>query len=706
MSIFKRAILISVILCVSLSAFSVNVPEAKAMSLENLKAQIHLIKQQILINQIQLIKIQIHEFYAQLDVLLRKEKSEWILKEQEKDRQGQQVIRTNLLQKTDKTPVVANEFRNNIFSYYGFNPEASLFISNNSILTVLDPLDYSGGGTWYPDNETITLNGEQHKSAVQGLSHVWWHAYRIEHPETAKDFAKDIVKLANLNPAQNPDIVNAIDFAEDYVYGIDGGMESYYCSDIGCADVYNISAQDFDFTKTGDKAKIIDWEIYSGFCSFTMGKFKQGARALPGFMHQYFEPLFTGDILVSPYYESDWSAPEPFTELEKVFVSTTEQGKYTGTLEWYVKDNIWIDDCFCSTVREGDKLLEIIDKKRPVPDNIRPNNIVAQPIQGEPVFEGAGNLWYFDPEYPNPDYVFDPVLEEPITAWVIKVEEEGIFIFDSQTGKEIGRTLPYLRNGSAVMCYGSNDECESTASKSSTWSQCKENAVLWFKKFGFSNTTLSDTASKTSIKNVIQNNNTKYWFSVGHGNSSSFSCANGWIRASDVKNWMSGRDKIWFALLDHCSVMKNTGPGRLSYAFRKGSVNGTVTIGFNKTASPGWIWENELFSLVYDGATWGEAFDRAIAAYPIDGSVYALVGDRDMKITGGYGGDEPKQPKQPEQPKQPKQPEPKQPKESGLTITSPNGGEQWKREQTYDIKWSKVIGARQTYIYLEDHSNN
>ncbi len=47
MSIFKRAILISVILCVSLSAFSANVPEAEAGRLEMIQEQIQDVRRQI-----------------------------------------------------------------------------------------------------------------------------------------------------------------------------------------------------------------------------------------------------------------------------------------------------------------------------------------------------------------------------------------------------------------------------------------------------------------------------------------------------------------------------------------------------------------------------------------------------------------------------------------------------------------------------------
>lgn len=47
----------------------------------------------------------------------------------------------------------------------------------------------------------------------------------------------------------------------------------------------------------------MDWEIYAGLSSWTMGKYKDGPRALPSYMWRYFTPEFTGVVSEKPVYE-------------------------------------------------------------------------------------------------------------------------------------------------------------------------------------------------------------------------------------------------------------------------------------------------------------------------------------------------------------------------------------------------------------------
>ena len=80
------------------------------------------------------------------------------------------------------------------------------------------------------------------------------------------------------------------------------------------------------------------------------------------------------------------------SELELVFVSRKTFGKYTGTLEWYVKDNVWIDHCFKSTATDqAGHIITVIDMIRLVPETIKPDNIVPPPIEGKAPITGTGN---------------------------------------------------------------------------------------------------------------------------------------------------------------------------------------------------------------------------------------------------------------------------------------------------------------------------
>jgi len=199
----------------------------------------------------------------------------------------------------------AEDFRENIFSLYGFRDAAAEFIRSNSSILVKNLQDVCGGGGWIPTEKRVELNCAQHEAAMHELSHVWWHAYRIQYPEIKKDLARDAVRLANLDVQENPQYQEVIEFARGYVYGI-GEWQGMYCNNNKCVvDVQNILESEFgrDDDDTGLSSQVNDWEIYAGFSSYTMGKFKDGPHELPVFMWIYFEPEFTGIIFDAAYYE-------------------------------------------------------------------------------------------------------------------------------------------------------------------------------------------------------------------------------------------------------------------------------------------------------------------------------------------------------------------------------------------------------------------
>lgn len=203
-------------------------------------------------------------------------------------------------------PASSEEFREQIFDCYGFTKKAVVFIQENSSIEVKNlQSDACGGGGWRPWDKTIELNCSQDEGALHELSHVWWHSLRLKEPQLKKGLARDAVRLADLSVSQFPDYKNAIEFAKVYVYGGDGWKGMYCNNDLCVEDVHNIKDEEFglDDDETGASSKVIDWEIYAGFSSWTMGQFKIGSRQLPNFMHKYFEPQFTGKIKTTPYYQ-------------------------------------------------------------------------------------------------------------------------------------------------------------------------------------------------------------------------------------------------------------------------------------------------------------------------------------------------------------------------------------------------------------------
>lgn len=193
------------------------------------------------------------------------------------------------------------DFRKKIFEWYGFTEHAREFIRANSAILVRDLQSTAGGGFWHPDKRLVEVFGAQHESTVHELSHVWWHWFRLEHGELRKDLARDVVRLSDMDPGLHPEFVRIIHFAREYAFGAGEWIGMYGNADYHNNrenlphDVHNLTEEDFEF-------RVNDWEIFAGFSSFTMGKFKDGPRKIPEFMWKYFEQLFSGKILVIPYY--------------------------------------------------------------------------------------------------------------------------------------------------------------------------------------------------------------------------------------------------------------------------------------------------------------------------------------------------------------------------------------------------------------------
>lgn len=359
------------------------------------------------------------------------------------------------------------------------------------------------------------------------------------------------------------------------------------------------------------------------------------------------------------------------SELERVFVSKKTFGKYTGTLEWYVKDGVWIDNCFKSTVTDkAGKVIEVNDRTIPIPQKVRPDSMVPPPIEGEPPIEGTGKLWYFDPNYLSEGYIFFDLLKIPTTAWVIRVADVS-HIYDAETGKFIGRSKPppTATEDAAERFMGAEFDKYRKGKKpiiGKTPAGAKFGGLpssnvfpilgkKWFEIMGAPGI----VKSLLGAKDIISDNSIKYYHCCAHSTGAGTEA----YTVSEVKGWMANRSPMWFALLNHCGVMSYTGEYSLSYAFRKGLMKGTVTIGMVLPNECSYEWESKLFSCVVDGETWGDAFDRACAAFLFVTS-YAFCGDRDMKLVGS-GGEPPVTP-------------PVTPKESYIDCSSnPSGANIW-----------------------------
>lgn len=220
--------------------------------------------------------------------------------------QDYRVIRTKQLLRSPEAKQKSEAFREKIFQWHGFQNSAREFIRENSAVIVLDFRSTAGGGFWWPPNfstfsKLVQLLTAQHEGAVHECSHVWWHFHRAKNQAQKEGLCRDTVKLADMDPKEHPEIKEAINFARGYVYGIGDWIGMYGNADYK-NNPENLPEDLHGLTKEDFEKRVNDWEIFAGFCSFTMGKFKDGPRQLPEFMWQYFERLFTGKLSVVPYY--------------------------------------------------------------------------------------------------------------------------------------------------------------------------------------------------------------------------------------------------------------------------------------------------------------------------------------------------------------------------------------------------------------------
>lgn len=190
----------------------------------------------------------------------------------------------------------ARKFREAVFRDFGFRPEAARHIRGTSAVEVKRLDANSGGGGWAPWDRLVILETMQREAAVHEFAHVWWHDRRRAHPEERKTLARDVVRLADMDPARHPEHAEAIVFARGYVNGI-GDWPGMYPE---VRDKRRLTAEDLE-------KRVLDWEIFAGFCSYTMGDLTHGPRRLPAFMARHFQGLFTGRLREVPYYRGGLS---------------------------------------------------------------------------------------------------------------------------------------------------------------------------------------------------------------------------------------------------------------------------------------------------------------------------------------------------------------------------------------------------------------
>jgi len=241
----------------------------------------------------------------------------------------------------------------------------------------------------------------------------------------------------------------------------------------------------------------------------------------------------------------------------------------------------------------------------------------------------------------SPDSRVFPLSPPPANpCWVVKTVWDGeleLVVIDAVTGDLLGVGIPPPYLSFSLSGPMAREPC------AGAWEAWYENAASWFERMGYSCQDL-EWPDEETVAEHVGGPSTGMFYELAHGNSSYFSsgCSGGQYYgntyAYEIRDWIEDYPKMPFAFIGSCEGMCDTGEYSLSHAFRKGSAEETVTVGYclQGDCDTCWLysvgWQDELFRGMYEGMTVKEAFDAAMAAYPMcyAGACMRFAGDEDF----------------------------------------------------------------------------
>jgi hypothetical protein len=290
---------------------------------------------------------------------------------------------------------------------------------------------------------------------------------------------------------------------------------------------------------------------------------------------------------------------------------------------------------------------ELIEKKvkwrEDLPDRIDP--VIARE-QAESMVEGVvqfTELYIISPE--SDVFLIKPTPENP--CWAVRSIDEGriiITVIDAISGKKLGYGIPppgagYSFSGpfDSLVCDGG-------------WVSWYTSARDWFESMGYP-TTAEMYPRKPDIQSHLQNDSTAMFYVIAHSKHKTWGFQNWcfeYTTALEIEAWLASYAHMPFTFLANCSGMCDTldtaAESSLSYAFRKGSNEDAVTVGYCRMDSSicldCWYfsleWQDGFFCYLDSGYSMGYAFDHANLDYPVcaipEWKCLRMAGDRDLIV--------------------------------------------------------------------------
>jgi hypothetical protein len=259
---------------------------------------------------------------------------------------------------------------------------------------------------------------------------------------------------------------------------------------------------------------------------------------------------------------------------------------------------------------------------------------IVLPDYRDKIFEPVDYLWKQKVVFPDEDdsgifCTFYISVDYPLVCWEVRYID-GTTILYNLNGERIGREVQAPTVGLAIQGQGEPD-----------WRLWRENAQEWYGKWCHHCNSKS-SPSNSWISNFLKMPDCSYFYVIAHsdGLPTRFRSSGPGVHytASLLHEDMKDRSPYKLAVLSCCSAMEDTGPGTLSYEFRKGQMTDTVTIGYYDMGNcSGWPWDvldwqDHMFYLMDRGYKMKEAFDVACANYPTVADYVRFVGDENIKV--------------------------------------------------------------------------
>jgi hypothetical protein len=219
----------------------------------------------------------------------------------------------------------------------------------------------------------------------------------------------------------------------------------------------------------------------------------------------------------------------------------------------------------------------------------------------------------------------------PILCWEIWYNNGETILYDI-SGKKMGYGIPTPNSGFSLSGYDYNP-----GYPDDPWIGYRKNANKYFQDWCTTNESIS-LPLKDEVSAYVQDPSVHLFYEIAHGDHISFLLNKQWERYyfSTARKDMENRPPMKFAFIGSCKGMNQIGPDSLSYEFRKGQMEDTVTVGYCNMTQSAWEyayeWQDFMFKLIDKKEKIYDAFIQACTEYPVISNNVVFVGDKNLTV--------------------------------------------------------------------------